>query len=99
MGEQLELPLPAVITKLVFLPGIAANLGEELHKLLNQCGEELMSEKELTDRLRQLLGNAPYDKLNGSPFQEKIDALIGRELEKYGSIRFDPEVIRGLWQG
>jgi hypothetical protein len=98
-ARQLELPLPAVIEKPVFLPEVAARLIEEVVRLFGKAKMEGIVEGELIYMLQRLLAKEPNKKLRGTPYEEKMNALLARELERYGSVRPDAEVVKGLWCG
>lgn len=98
-GKQLELPLPAVIERPLFLPEVAARLIEEVMRLTDRAIREQIVEGELTYMLQRLLGSEPYRRLRGTDYEEKMNALLAQELERYGSVRPDAEVVKGLWRG
>jgi hypothetical protein len=94
---QPELPFPAGTERPVFLPAIAANCKNDLLRLLEKAWMANATEEECLDLLRYLLTADPYSKLKGTIFQENIDVLIVRELNRHGSILPDPEMIQKLW--
>jgi hypothetical protein len=95
---QPELGFPAVVVALpVFLPVVAGNLRNDILRLMDKVRPAEAGEAELLELLRGLLAVDPYPILKGTGFQEEVNALIVREMERYGSIRVDPEVVSGLW--
>ena len=92
-----ELPFPAVVEKTPFPPVIEANLKTMIVQLMETARAKQYSEQKVLALLRQLLTSDPYPKLKGTGFQEKVNALIFREMGRYGSIQLDPEVVNGLW--
>ncbi|HEX3935853.1 MAG TPA: hypothetical protein VHW43_14325, partial [Puia sp.] len=79
------------------LPVVAGNLRNDILRLMDKVRPAEAVEAELLELLRGLLAVDPYPILKGKGFQEEINALIVREMERYGSIRVDPEVVSGLW--
>lgn len=98
-GKQSELPLPAPIERPVFLPEVAARLIDEIMLLIDRARREKIVEGELIYLLQRLLGSEPYRRLPGTVYEEKMNALLAHELERYGSVRPDAEVLKGLWRG
>ncbi|HEV2479687.1 MAG TPA: hypothetical protein VGS79_08475 [Puia sp.] len=94
---QPELPF-AGTAQPVFLATIEANLKNDVLRLLEKASMAGAQEPELLELLHSLLTSGPYPKLKGTILQENVDALVGRELERYGSIHPAPEVIRKLWE-
>lgn len=95
---QQELPFPAVVVEQpVFLPVVAGNLRNDILRLMDKVGPAEVGEADLLELVRGLLETDPYPILKGTGFQEEINALIVREMDRYGSISVDPEVVRELW--
>ena len=80
------------------LAAIEARLTQELISVFIKARMADASEAEVMELLRWQLTADPYPKLIGTAFQGNIEALIVRDLEKYGSIHPDPEVLKGLWR-
>lgn len=91
---QPELPFPHP----AFLAAIAANCKNDLLRIFEKASMARPSETEWMELLNSLLTADPYPKLKGTIFQENIDALIVRELARYGSIHPTPEAVRELWK-
>ena len=98
-GKQLALPLPAVIEKPVFLPEVAGRLIGEVVRMIEKAKREGIVEGELIYMLQRLLAKEPNRRLRETAYEEKINALLSKELERYGSVRPDAEVVKGLWRG
>ena len=92
--SQPELPFPHP----AFLATIAANCKNDLLRVFEKASMAAPSETEWLELLRGLLTADPYPKLNRTIFQENIDALIVREMARYGSIHLAPETVRELWK-
>jgi hypothetical protein len=91
---QPELPFPHP----AFLATTAANCKNDLLRIFEKASMAKPSEREWVELLRSVLTADPYPKLSGTIFQENIDALIVREMARYGSIHLTPEVVRELWK-
>lgn len=89
-----ELPFP----RLPFPATIEANCKNDVLRMLEKASMAGLKEEEVLELLHSLLTTDPYPTLKGTIHQENVDALIGRELERYGSIHPAPEVIRKLWE-
>lgn len=98
-SKQLELPLPVVIDRPVFLPEVAGRLMEELRGIFGKAKEERIVEGDLIYMLQRVLRKEVNKQLRGTAYEEKINALMARELERYGSVRPDAEVLKGFWCG
>jgi len=92
---QPELPFPKEAT---FLATIEAHCKNDVLRVLEKASMAGVAESELLELLHSLLTSGPYPKLKGTILQENVDAIIGRELERYGSIHPALEVIRKLWE-
>lgn len=95
---QPELPFPVATAAAAFLATIEANCRNDVLRILEKASMAGVQEPELLGLLQSLLTSDPYPKLKGTILQENVEALIGRELERYGSIHPAPEVIRKLWE-
>src|SRR6185312_13679000 len=94
---QPELPFPPEADHPAFLATIEANCKNDVLRVLEKASMAGVAETELLELLHSLLTSGPYPNLKETILQENVDALIGRELERYGSIHPAPEVIRKLW--
>lgn len=95
---QPELPFPPEEDHADFLATIETNCKNEVLRVLEKASMAGVGESELLELLHSLLTADPYPNLKGTILQENVDALVGRELERYGSIHPAPEAIRKLWE-
>lgn len=89
--------LPAVPERPVLLPLIAGDLTNEVIGLVEKAAESGMVEGELIFSFQRLLTSEPYCRLKGTTFEQRINALIVRELEVHGPMPFDVEQVSGWW--
>jgi hypothetical protein len=97
-NPQLSLLLPSPIENPILLPTLAADLVLAIKNLLEKGRSAALTEPEIIESLHQLLTSDTYRKLHSTPYEEKINDLLLREWENYGSAPLDREVITGLWQ-
>lgn len=97
-APQPELPFPGEPAHTAFLATIEANCKNDVLRIVEKASMAGVAEAELLELLHGVLTADPYPTLKGTIHRENVDALVGRELERYGSIRPAPEVIRKLWE-
>jgi hypothetical protein len=83
----------------LFLPMLAGELMKKVTALVERALAEKMGEAEIQDGLRGLLGEAPYCRLRGTAFREKVTEDIVRVMKSLGSMEIDVGVVSGLWDG
>jgi hypothetical protein len=85
---------PPSSEKPLLLPQLAAGLTTAITALF----QKPLSEAEILEALHHLLTSDPHRKLKSTPYEEKINALLMRDVQKYSSASLDPAAITGLWQ-
>ena len=95
---QRALPAPLPSQSPVFLSQLAGDLALAIKHLVERQSSAEAPDAEFMDRLKRLLTTDPFKKLRSTHYEEKINALLLREWERYGSVPGDPAVITGLWQ-
>jgi hypothetical protein len=98
-GEKEAAGKEAGVKEAVFLPAVAGELMQKIGVLFKKAKKEEMEEGELLTGLRRLMGDEGYKVLRGTPFEEKVNAMVVRDLENFGSVHAVAEVVGEMWKG